>query len=435
MKTIAIIGAGLAGLTAAYRLQQAGFSPQVFEARNRVGGRVLTVDIQGTPLELGGQNIADGGDAKNIVKLTEELGLELITKKRLFNLKYFDGEKVIDPNPFIKATNFDPENLLRLRETCANMHEVLKTVFPHDEFLYKIFALRLLGYEGLAPEKLSSHYVETLYYMLKGGFSHAHQGEESYFEHLMVQGGNSRLPEALAKHVPVRLNHPITTISKTDTGYLLNQTDSFDILVLAIPCTVFADIKIDFIPPQTLQAISQVPYGKNAKIFVPVNPDEQGTAQYSNDRMVAFFHGYRHALGLYYLGAASSFTPSTIESTLQQDLPFLKQVYSLSPHLPAVCAADENLKSYSSPVGHSWPLDPYAKGSFSAIGAGQEALFTSLTTYHNEPVKTLFQPIDNTLFFAGEHTSILFDVCGTMEAAVESGERCARHIKISLKIN
>jgi cation diffusion facilitator CzcD-associated flavoprotein CzcO len=40
---VAVIGAGLAGLTAAYRLQQRGFDVTVFEARDRVGGRVWTV--------------------------------------------------------------------------------------------------------------------------------------------------------------------------------------------------------------------------------------------------------------------------------------------------------------------------------------------------------------------------------------------------------
>jgi cation diffusion facilitator CzcD-associated flavoprotein CzcO len=41
--TVAVVGAGQAGLTAAYRLQQRGFDVTVFEARDRVGGRVWTV--------------------------------------------------------------------------------------------------------------------------------------------------------------------------------------------------------------------------------------------------------------------------------------------------------------------------------------------------------------------------------------------------------
>ncbi|CAG7588868.1 MAG: FAD-dependent oxidoreductase [Candidatus Midichloria sp.] len=42
MNRIAIIGAGLAGFTTAYRLHKANLNVDVFEARNRVGGRVFT---------------------------------------------------------------------------------------------------------------------------------------------------------------------------------------------------------------------------------------------------------------------------------------------------------------------------------------------------------------------------------------------------------
>lgn len=42
--------------------------------------------------------------------------------------------------------------------------------------------------------------------------------------------------------------------------------------------------------------------------------------------------------------------------------------------------------------------------------------------------RKLFAPIDQTLYFAGEHATILLDVPGTMEAACESGERVAQAI-------
>ena len=56
-----VVGAGFAGLTAALRLQQAGKSVLVLEARNRVGGRVFTETLpDGTWLDYGGTWLGPG---------------------------------------------------------------------------------------------------------------------------------------------------------------------------------------------------------------------------------------------------------------------------------------------------------------------------------------------------------------------------------------
>ena len=74
---VVIVGAGLAGMTAAYRLNQAGVRAQVFEARDRVGGRCWSArDFEGGQVaEHGGEFI----DTRHVHMrvLVEELGLEL----------------------------------------------------------------------------------------------------------------------------------------------------------------------------------------------------------------------------------------------------------------------------------------------------------------------------------------------------------------------
>lgn len=55
---VIIIGAGMAGLSAAYNLTRAGFTVLIVEARGRIGGRVWTDrTLLGTPIDMGAQFI------------------------------------------------------------------------------------------------------------------------------------------------------------------------------------------------------------------------------------------------------------------------------------------------------------------------------------------------------------------------------------------
>src|SRR3954469_1400579 len=107
---IVVIGAGLAGLIATYRLQQAGLSPQLFDAADRAGGRCWSIRgafADGQVAEHGGDLIDTGHiEMKHLV---QELGLTL---DNLFQaeqngtepITYFDGA----PYTWDDATN-DPK--------------------------------------------------------------------------------------------------------------------------------------------------------------------------------------------------------------------------------------------------------------------------------------------------------------------------------------
>jgi monoamine oxidase len=61
---VCVVGAGYAGLTAAWRLSQAGKSVVVLEARERVGSRIWTHRLpDGSPVDRGGAWLAPGHEA------------------------------------------------------------------------------------------------------------------------------------------------------------------------------------------------------------------------------------------------------------------------------------------------------------------------------------------------------------------------------------
>ena len=86
-RDVIIVGAGLSGLCAARRCCAAGASVTVLEARKRVGGRTLSVDLQGAPVDLGGQWLGPGQE--RALALVDELGV------RLFR-QHIEGRKLLE---------------------------------------------------------------------------------------------------------------------------------------------------------------------------------------------------------------------------------------------------------------------------------------------------------------------------------------------------
>lgn len=84
---VIVVGAGLAGLCAARKLKRAGLTVRVLEARDRVGGRTWTRELQGSPFDVGGQ--WTGPSQRRMAALIEELGLKTEST-------FHDGRKLLD---------------------------------------------------------------------------------------------------------------------------------------------------------------------------------------------------------------------------------------------------------------------------------------------------------------------------------------------------
>lgn len=204
-----------------------------------------------------------------------------------------------------------------------------------------------------------------------------------------------------------------------------------DIILLAIPCSIMEDIDFrdEIIPPEQLICMKSLQYGTNGKILVP---SELPLNKYSfviQPDTVNWFNDEGQIITFYYGGNAGVFDAKQATFLLDRDLRNLKTVYpTLQVYLDDIHSSqDRQLVSYDRSVFKSWASDPYAKGSYSNRGVGTATWLSEMETFRGEKIRKAFRPVQNKLFFAGEHTTTL-DTLGTLEGAVESGERMARLI-------
>ncbi|WP_020384939.1 flavin monoamine oxidase family protein [Kribbella catacumbae] len=113
-----VVGAGVTGLVAAWRLAEAGQDVVVLEARDRVGGRLRSELHDGSLFEIGGQWVSPDQDA--LKALLEELGLKTYERYRAGASLYVDRGG--------NAKRFDGEDLPVGPETAAAIERLTKTL-------------------------------------------------------------------------------------------------------------------------------------------------------------------------------------------------------------------------------------------------------------------------------------------------------------------
>ena len=123
----AVVGAGLAGLSAARRLEAAGLSVAVLEARDRVGGRTVNEPIgEGKVVELGGQWVGPGQE--QILGLIEELGLATFPT-------YGEGRSLFERNGRVRShrgtiPKLNPVSLAEIARVLAKINRMAAKVDP-----------------------------------------------------------------------------------------------------------------------------------------------------------------------------------------------------------------------------------------------------------------------------------------------------------------
>jgi len=269
---VVIVGAGLAGLTAARELERSGAAVLVIEAQDRVGGRTMAGRVAGTTVEMGGQWIGPG--QRRISALARDLGVETFPTHLPGRTVFFEGGRRSEYEEDGEIPFADPAALREVEEAFGALGELARGV-PADAPWRAKNAAELDGQTletwklGHAQSSGASFYfdlaVESLYaceprdvsllgvladIASSGSFEGLFEIEASAEEYRFVGGAQEisvRLAEGLEGRVI--LGSPVQRIVQGE-GAVLVESDRVSVRAEAVIITVPPALRgrIDYVP-------------------------------------------------------------------------------------------------------------------------------------------------------------------------------------------
>ncbi|HRI20999.1 MAG TPA: FAD-dependent oxidoreductase, partial [Panacibacter sp.] len=326
--TIAIIGAGIAGLHAAYILKQAGYAANLYEGSPRIGGRIMSVEGmmgEGLWTEMGGEFI--DSTHTDMLNLAKHFKLPLLDRLEPGELSleefayYFDGhhyhlKDVLEAlHPYSEQIKKDIDSLSDeisykkhsaddVRLDGISIMEYIDNLGIKGWFRKFIYNSYTCEYGMEATEQSAISFLAVF----DPGDDTAYKLYGDSDERYSVIGGNLKICEALAGELPdsVLTNHFFTAIKQnSDESYHITFKISgsgkigvnADIVLITIPFTVLREVDLQVkLPDWKLNVIKNLGYGTNSKLFIGVNERvwrNQGYAGYafSDNGMM---NGYEH---------------------------------------------------------------------------------------------------------------------------------------------
>jgi monoamine oxidase len=420
-RRVAVIGAGVAGLAAAARLQEAGLAVTLFESRDRIGGRIHTDRSLGAAVDLGAAWIH--GHVRNpVARLARDAGARTLATDWERIAVYADGRR-LSADRLARAETLAEawrEGLAeaRRRDSVAdvlarNEPAVRRGVAPPDWALVRerqAVAVELEYGDDMAA--LSAPALEA---------DEAYDGDDRWFP-----DGYDALLGPLAEDLDLRLGQRVTAITHDAAGVLLRGDfgrHRADAAIVTVPLGVLAAGQPALDPP--LPATHRA-----ALAGLGMGALEKVVLRYPRAFWPASLHGFGvlgapYPVEFYNLGVADG-EPILVALTGGRGS---RELAALSPaargrRLHALLAAGfgDAIPAPEAVRCTAWHRDPDALGSYSVVRPGGRA----------EDRATLAEPVGPRLWLAGEHT--VTDYPGTVHGAWHSGRRAARQLLQSLEV-
>ena len=445
-KQVLILGAGIAGLTAAYELDRVGHHVTVLEARRRSGGRIKTLRepfADGLYVESGAARIPNNHHWT--LHYIKHFGLQIspfYPHEQDF-IHYCQGKaiRIEDEKKVTLAQyplDFTPE------EKAMTLKDIWQKVF--SPLLMEIGDASLLDWP---PEPLRKYDQMTVGEFLSSqeispnvakmfGFGHMDFSKDrvSTLEMLRllafglkenqkvkIVGGFEQLPNAFAEHLKDKICYGAQVFrvlqepSSVNVFYHqggLEQKISSDYVICTIPFSVLRKMEIaPGLSKAKNRAIQEMSYMSASRVFFQVRKRywlEQGfngfgLADYPTELWHSTFDiPQQRGILVYYLkGESSRRITAMTESERINDAQ--KQLNSMLPGL-----TDYNEGGFS----FCWDEDEYTQGAHSFLNPGE---VTQLLPHSANP--------EGRIHFAGEHTSAWH---GWIQGGIESGYRAAKEI-------
>jgi monoamine oxidase len=465
---VLILGAGIAGLVAAYEMRRAGFDCMVLEARDRPGGRNWTlrngsklVFNDGTSQEctFDEGNYFNCGPArlpsvhKNILSYCNELGVKLEVEVNTSRSTFLQNDAVFDGKPIRQgqAINDTRGRVAELMAKCVQKGALDEEFTAEDravvlDFLKSYGALgKDFQYSGSsrsgdrqlpgAGDQVEIPRAPLAFSdLLKSKFCKPMLFEEALdMQATMFQpvGGMDRIPYAFARSLGniVRYNSPITEIRKTTNGVRVSCRDGESgsistieapYCICTLPLPILKTVPNDF-APRVKSAIGQVVYDSAYKVAWESRRfwEQDGDEIYGG---LSFLTSGPVSIVWYPSAQMMSPRGVLVSGYSMENFDDFGKLPSTEAKIAASRAAVEKLhpgkgRELEKPLYMCWGKVPYSLGSW--VTRGPDYPPVSESAYFDGPYRELIVP-DDRIYFAGDHCS---HIIGWQEGAILAAQR------------